>query len=205
VAGPPPSESPTPGDDDTLVPLGVVARPHGLGGELRVKPFNPETELLREPGRQVRLRAPGADDDAPADLREILSVREGPDVLLIRLEGVDDRDAADALRGVELCVRRGDFPALPDDDPDAIYLVDLVGLRVVADDAEADGDAATVGVVVEILDYPSVACLRVAGADLEWEVPNLERYVRRMDLDRGEVGVAHLEELPGCRRRRRPR
>jgi len=201
-----------------LVALGVVARPHGLRGELRVKPYNPDTALLREPGRIVHLRPPGAETAPPGSPppevlpRRIEAVREGPDVLLIVLDGVDDREAADGLRGWEACVPRSEFPSLgvdgegrdPDRDEADYYLVDLLGLTVV----EATEERTPVGRVTEVLDYPSVDCLLVEGTDpsggaVEWEVPLLERYVSELDLADGIVTVDHLDELPS--RRRRPR
>ncbi|OGQ18186.1 MAG: hypothetical protein A2138_15180 [Deltaproteobacteria bacterium RBG_16_71_12] len=54
---------------------------------------------------------------------------------VLTLDDVADRDAADALRGVELFVRRADFPA----DPASVYLVDLIGAAVVDEAGRALG------------------------------------------------------------------
>lgn len=178
-------------DDGELVALGVVARPHGVGGELRVHPFNPASDLLATQ-EVVTLR--GTDGETrPA---RVEGVRRQKDALLFRLEGVVGREAADALRGTELCVPRDRFPEPGEDE---VYHVDLVDLAVV------DAGGRAVGTVAEVLDYPSVDCLRVVDADGEgeWEVPLLERFVPEIDLEAGRVVVAFLDELPRARVRRR--
>ncbi|MGD0190827.1 MAG: ribosome maturation factor RimM [Rhizomicrobium sp.] len=106
-----------------MILLGVVIGAQGLRGELRVKTFTETPERLAAYGR---LCTKDGRTLNPTDARALK-----PDIAILRLQGVDDRDAAEALKGVELFVARDALPAAADDE---FYHADLVGLR--AEDAE---------------------------------------------------------------------
>lgn len=165
---------------DVAVPLGVVVRAHGLRGEVRVSPYNAASTLLGE-RREVVLRRDGVDRVA-----RVRSVRRATDAWLFVFEGVQDRDAAEALRGTELCVRRSEFPGLGEGE---WYLVDLVGLRVETPNGAAAGE------VLHVVEYPAAACIAVRGADGVREVPLRAPYLVRVELAAGRVIVDGLDEL----------
>ncbi|MEM7433528.1 MAG: ribosome maturation factor RimM [Myxococcota bacterium] len=164
------------------VELGVVARPHGVGGELRVHVYNPESTLLEELAEVFVLGEP---DEDPA-LVEVESTRRGPKTLLMRLRGVASREDADALRGAVLAVPR---EALPELEEGQYYHADLVGMVAVV-------GSQTIGPVVEVLDYPSVDCLRIQAAGGFFEVPMLPRWLDRVDVEGGRVHLHELEDVP---------
>ena len=167
--------------------LGAISKPHGIRGEVRVHRFNPDSKLLLEQPSVWLLR-----DGGPAEARRVEAARAHGPAVLLKLEGVESRDAAEALRGLEVAVPR---EALPPADDDEYYHVDLVGLRVVT----ADGEA--VGEVVEVLSYPASDCLLVRGAGLDREVPLLRPYVEDIDLEAGVVTAAFLDDLQARRSR----
>jgi 16S rRNA processing protein RimM len=84
------------------IELGVIAKPHGIRGEIRVHVFNPESTLLQELAEVFLI---GDEDEEPA-LVEVESARPGPKALLMRLVGVSSREDVEALRGYKLCVPR---------------------------------------------------------------------------------------------------
>lgn len=161
------------------IALGAITRPHGIRGEVRVHLFNEDSNLLLEQ-RVLYLGLEASEPNA------VESIRRMPKGALLKLRGVDDRDGAEALRDVELCVERD---ALPDPDPDEVYLADLVGLEV----ATLDGEI--VGEVVDIMNYPSVDCLRVRVEEGYREVPIIEPWIVEIDLDGGLIVVESIEEL----------
>ena len=169
------------------IELGVVARPHGVSGELRVHVFNPESTLLQELG-DVFLIAGGEEEPA---LVEIASTRPGPKCLLMRLAGVRSRQAAEALRGYLLCVPRSALPELAEGE---FYHADLIGL-------EAFEGSEPIGRVVEVIDYPSVECLKIERDDGFLEVPMLRPWLERVDIEGGKVHLNQLEEIPLQRKR----
>lgn len=176
-----------PAEPETLVRLGVVARPHGVRGELRVHRYNPDSTLLEQVEELWLFEATGPRAVA------VEGVRRHGAFTLFWLAGVVGREAADALRGTEVGVPRD---LLPPPEDDEVYHVDLIGSAVV-DEAGED-----MGTVVDVLRYPSVDCLLVRAGDEEREVPVLEPYFVR--AEEGRVVLAHLADFEP-RRRRRPR
>ena len=161
------------------VALAEVARPHGVRGELRLKIYNPDSDLLE---RQRRVRM--VDKEGGARLVRIKSVRAVPGALLIRLDGVNDRDAAEALRGARFEVPRDALE--PIDGADEFYDVDLIGARVVH-----EGKA--LGTVTDVAHYPTCDALVVQPEEgKRFEVPLMEAYV-----DSIENGVVELLTLEG--------
>jgi 16S rRNA processing protein RimM len=164
------------------VPLACVTRPHGIQGELRVKVYNEDSTLLLE-RPTIRLRLPNGDE---RDL-EIVSARPTNKALLIRLPGVLDCNAAEALRGAELCVLREAFPEL---DEGEFYACDVEGARVVLGDEP-------IGTVVELRSYPTCEVLVVArgegGGTLE--VPLVDAYVASVTPAEGLVRLVTIDGL----------
>lgn len=107
--------------------LGVITGAHGVRGQVRVKSFT------RDPSD---LCAYGPLTDAAGRPIGLSLVGSAKGVLIARVEGVADRDAAEALKGVELHVERA---ALPEPEEDEFYHADLVGMAAVLPDGTAYG------------------------------------------------------------------
>ncbi len=107
-----------------LVVVGGLVAALGLGGELRLLPLSDFPERFTRPGMRW-LRRP---HQSPAHQVQLRSGRRlpGKELFVIRLAGVDDRNAAEALVGQELLVEAGDRPQLA---PGEFHLLDLVGLE----------------------------------------------------------------------------
>jgi 16S rRNA processing protein RimM len=143
------------------IEAGRVGRPHGLDGAFHVT--RPDADLLAGPFTLAGVE------------REILR-RAGTDAApILRLSGVETREAADALRGEPLWVPREVAPPL---EADEYWAEDLVGLAVVDGDRE-------VGTVERVLSYPS--CELLVVGDLL--IPLVDDAVRSVDLDGGRVDV----------------
>jgi 16S rRNA processing protein RimM len=172
---------------DAWVPLGTVARAHGLRGEVRVNPYNRDSELLLSV-RQVLVRPP-AGDALEADVQ---SARPAVGAILIKLRSVDDRDRADDLRGAVVCARRRDFPPLTTGE---FYVCDIEGARVLA--KGEGGELEELGQVLELREYPSIATLLVRAADggRPWEVPLVDSVVRQVDLHANLVILSSTQGL----------
>ncbi len=106
--------------------VGRVVKAHGITGELVVEVRTDDPDMRFAPG--ARLRAQPARGGARREC-VVESAREHSGRLLVRLAGVTDRDAAEALRGNVFLVDTDDLP--PIDDPDEFYDHQLEGLRVV--------------------------------------------------------------------------
>lgn len=99
---------------------------------------------------------------------------------IVRFAGVDDRAAAEKLRGIEILVERGEVPQLGEDE---WWTVDLVGCSV------SDGDQ-PVGTVTGVMGLPSCEVLRVErDAAGELLVPFISDAVRSVDTERRAIDV----------------
>jgi 16S rRNA processing protein RimM len=148
---------------------GVVGRPHGLDGSFHVA--DPVAALL-DMGAEVRL------GDARMTIVRLAGHDGRP---IVRLEGCEDRAAAEALRGQELLVARTTAPDLEEDE---WWATDLEGCAVYDGDRE-------VGVVVRLLALPSCEVLEVGRSDdaPDLLVPLVRDAVRDVDLDRRVIDV----------------
>jgi 16S rRNA processing protein RimM len=115
-----------------MVTLGVIGAPHGVKGELRVKSSTADPlavgsygPVTLPDGRKLKVK----------------SVRPGGEVVIVKLEGVSDRDAAAALKHMTLSVPRD---RLPPPDEDDFYHADLIGLRCETADGMLVGHVAAV-------------------------------------------------------------
>jgi 16S rRNA processing protein RimM len=156
---------------DRLV-VGRVGRPHGLRGEVVVSVRTDFPDQRFAPG--TRFEVPGGRSLRVAD------TRWHSGTLLLRFDGVADRNAAADLTGTELTVDRDDLPEL--DDPDEFHDHQLVGLRAEL----ADGTA--VGVLREVVHGPGGELLVIAREGrADALVPFVRQIVPEVDLDGGRV------------------
>jgi 16S rRNA processing protein RimM len=147
---------------------GRVGRPHGLDGSFHVT--RPNAQLLRD-AEHVLI------DEDELEVTRRAGTDRSP---ILRVAGHDDRTAAEALRGKDLMVARGEAPDL---GPDEWWAEDLTGCRV------HDGEQ-EVGVVRQLLELPSCEVLEVdrAGGG-ELLVPLVSDAVREVDLDQRAIDV----------------
>ena len=116
--------------DSAVVIVGRIVRAHGLRGELVVAPatlgsdvlFVVDSVLLEQGGTRAR--------------REIVHTREQGKSIVLTLDGVPDRTAAEKLIGAQLLVERDE---LPEPDEGEFYVEDLIGLEVVSPTGERLG------------------------------------------------------------------
>ncbi len=206
-----------------FVLVGEVLRPHGIRGELRVachadSPFLfdavPRVWLRPGPGSPAPAPAPakggkgarGGKDarrpgrpKAPAAPRpaKILSWREHQDVVLLTLDTVPDRNAAETMRGYEVLVRAED---LPEPDEGQLFLYELEGMGVLLEDGRR------LGVIAEVL---------LPGGQEVWSIetedgrevlfPVAEQFILAVDEEGDSVTIApppgllelYLDARPG--------
>jgi 16S rRNA processing protein RimM len=170
---------------EAWVPLAEIARPHGVRGEMRVVPFNRDSDLLLEL-EEVLLRLPsGEEHEVSVD-----GARRAHDAILMKFFSVDDRDQAAELRGALICARRGAFPPPLEGE---FYACDIEGARVVVE--AGDGLPHEIGRVRAIRSYPQADVLVVDAVDggRPWEVPLVGNVVRSVDVSTGVVILATMD------------
>jgi 16S rRNA processing protein RimM len=147
---------------DKRIALAAVAGAHGVKGEVRLKLFSDRAENLAFHENLY------VGDTA----RRLLTIRDGGKTAVARFEGINDRSAAEALRGSLVEVDRSALPPLEEGE---YYHADLIGLPCV------DRDGQAVGTVLAIENYG-------AGDLLEIELEDGKR-----SLTPFRPGIADLE------------
>jgi 16S rRNA processing protein RimM len=166
---------------EKLVCVGEITAPHGLRGEVRIKPFTEAPEDISAYGEVT-------DAQAKRSFR-FERVRVTKNVVVAALAGVDNRDKAEALRGTKLYVAREQLPE-PDEE-DSWYLTDLIGLEVRLTDDRVLGQIAAVydfgaGDLLEI---------RPAGGGPSELLPFTHANVPSVDIAGGRVTIVPPEGL----------
>jgi 16S rRNA processing protein RimM len=168
--------------------VGRVVKAHGIGGEVVVEIRTDDPAARFAAGTALRAR----DSRGGGQQRSYVvnSAREHGGRLLVRLAGVVDRDAAEALRGTLFVVDSDDLP--PIDEPDTYYDHQLEGLRV------RTTTGREVGVVAEVLHSAAGELLAVRaadGGDEEVLVPFVGAIVTSVSLDDGVIEIDPPEGL----------
>jgi 16S rRNA processing protein RimM len=177
-----------------LVQVAVFGAPHGVRGEIRVK------ALTEDPASVGDYGPVEAEDGRTFDLDVIRVLKD--DMAVVRVAGVEDRDAAAALTHLKLFVPRDRLPAPEEDE---FYASDLVGMSVVNRTGE------TLGTVRGVADFGAGDLLDVerpgGGSVLlpfsKAFVPEVDMAARRLvaeppaglfDEPEGEPGAAGAED-----------
>jgi len=183
---------------EDAVEVGRVVDAWGVKGGIKVMPFSADPQALFctkkwflrpadvAAGAVVRPGAMAKPAPASATARlsaprflQVRNAREQGDVVVATCEGLDDRNAAEALKGARVFVSRSAFPT-PDDGE--FYWIDLIGLDVFNPQGEA------LGRVVDLIETGPNSVLRLegeAGADgkpVERLIPFVSAYILSVSL-----------------------
>jgi len=157
-----------------LLVVGRIGRPHGVRGEVTVE------VRTDSPAERYAVGTVFQTDPAAAGPLTVSELRPHQGRFLIMFDGYADRDSAEALRGVLLCV---DSETVPEpDDPDEFNDHQLVGLRV------EDTAGVHLGEVVRVEHAPASDLLIVRLLDARTGlVPFVREIVPEVDIKAGRI------------------
>lgn len=164
--------------------LAAVAGAHGVRGLVKLKTF---TEVPGDALAYGPLEDEGGARRFEIALKGSAGGKAG-DLLLVRISGIEDRTAAEALRGTRLYVAREALPEIAEEE--TFYHADLVGLAAVERDGTGRGRVAAVhnfgaGDLLEIQPEGGASFL----------LPFTKAAVPEVDLAAGRVTIAPPEEV----------
>ena len=164
-----------------LVELGRIVNHHGIRGEVRLLPHNPETTIL---GRvaAVTLRAA----DGRVERRRLIGSRRHKRFILLRFEGCESADAATPLIGRAVCVPRAELPPLGTGE---YYHLELIGCAVRTDAGRP------LGTIAEVLSTNSNDVCVVRDGDHEVLIPLIDDILVEVDSARREMVVRAIPGL----------
>ena len=165
---------------EELVLIAHVRKPRGLKGDIFIKTYTSDDRRFFDLKRVLIRLSNGEIGE-----RKIESVRILPNGVTIKIEGVDDCDAAELLRNAELLIPESERPKLP---KDRAYYDQIIGMTVIDDET-----GKTFGSVTNVLDMPAgdVFVLDLNGT--EHLVTNAGEEVRAIDVEKNEIRVRLLE------------
>lgn len=159
------------------IKIGKIVNTVGLKGEVKVYNYSDSIEIYET------IESIYVEDR----LTVIENVRAQKNMVILKLEGADDRNAAEALRGKELYITEDDLPELPEGQ---YYVRDLIGMSV----AEEDGNL--LGHVTDVLQNTAQDIFEVESENgKKLLIPKVEQFVLDIDAEKREITVRLIEGM----------
>ncbi len=156
------------------VEAGRIVNTHGVTGEVKIEVWLDSPEFFRT-FRRLYL---GGEE------KRILSARTHKQFVIARIEGVDDLNAAMALKGRAVEVLRADAHLKPGE----FFVQDILGFRVV------DEQGGEVGRLVDAEETPA-SMLYVVRGEREHLIPAVKEFILGIDAEKEEIRVHLIEGM----------
>lgn len=169
-------QNPTP-----LRAVAQIRKSFGLKGELKVVSFSRTAEELQQL-EQVLIGG----NESIAVLCEIESTKMRGTEIYIKLRGVDDKTAADLMRGQYLFVEETLRKILP---KDKFYIDELIGCTVVSEEGK------TYGTITSVDAYPAQMVYTIRTKNGEVMIPAVREFIMNVDVEKKEIIVRPPEGL----------
>ena len=154
-----------------FIEAGEIVTTHGIKGEVKVLCWLDDPEMLCD------------FDRCCIDGREVImeQVRVQKTCNLVKFQGVDTMEAAQAMRGKVVKLYREDI------DDEVIFAAELIGMEVFA-------EGESIGKIVEVLDYPGNSVYVVKGK-YEYMIPAVNQFILSTDMEKNEMQVRLIEGM----------
>lgn len=163
--------------------IGVITRPHGVLGEMKVYPVT--DDIKRFKGMKEILMGPPEGQKGDLSTVKVEGVRFQKNMVLLKLSGIESPEEARKLSQYQLYVKREDAIPLSDGE---YYVSDLIGLTVLSEKGEK------LGILKDVLKTAANDVYVVKG-EREILVPAVKEYVLSIDLPKGEMTVLFVEGM----------
>ena len=164
-----------------LFAVGTIVKAIGVAGDVVVKPMTDFPERFRK----IRVIWIGA-DSASVARAGVEKAAVSPRGIRLKLEGIDDRNAAEALRGKILFIDEARAAKLP---PGEYFVHDVLGLTV------RDEGGSDLGTIADVLRYPASDVYVIRGDRGEILLPAVKDFVRSVDLGTRTMVVRLIEGM----------
>jgi len=161
---------------DDLVMVGEIVKPHGIRGEVKVYSYSGQPENFKL-YKSIVLQEPAGSRTA---IYKVVKSRAQAKLAILQLEGVTSREAAEALQGSILWLKKADFPEL---DSDEYYWHQLIGLQVCTESGRE------LGTVAGLFATRAHDVLVVTGKGREYLIPGKEEIIKEIDEGKGRLSI----------------
>ncbi len=167
--------------NNETVLIGRVGSPVGIKGEVRITLYAQDSTNLKE-GKVLLLERAGKTINAT--IRKLRYQKDRP---VVKLEGVDDRNVAEEIRGMDVSIYASDLEELPEGEH---YVRDLIGCRVID-----TTDGREVGILSDVIQNTAQSILEVRTVEGKSVlIPAVDAFLRGIDE---EAGMIEVELIPG--------
>ncbi len=156
-----------------FLPTGEIVNTHGLKGYVKVMPWADDPSDLLDFDRFF----------IDGKEYEVEYAAQQKTMVLLKLAGVDDVDAANKLRGKEIAICRDDIEL----EEGVVFIADLIGLPVLADGVE-------IGKITEVLTPPGNDVYVVRG-EHEYMIPAVQEFIETLNPEDGCIRVKLIEGM----------
>jgi len=161
--------------------IGKVGSPVGIKGEVRITLYAQDSTNLKE-GKVLLLERAGK--TVTSAIKRLRYQKDRP---VVKLEGIDDRNAAEDIRGMEVSIYASDLEELPEGEH---YVRDLIGCSV-----RDIKDGSEVGILKDVIQNTAQSVLEVGTAGGKSVlIPAVDAFLRNIDE---EAGIIEVELIPG--------
>lgn len=157
------------------IKLGKITAPQGVKGEFRVFPYTDEITRFSE--------IPYVLIDGKK--HEISKARYQKNLVILKVDGVEDRNEAEALRGKELLLNKEDMWVQPEN---TYFIEDLIGMTIVSDE-----DGKEIGKLVKVIQNSSQDVYEINTDKGSFLLPAVKEFIKSVDVENKLMKV-HLIE-----------
>lgn len=164
-----------------FVSIGVISKAHGIKGEVSITPITDELQQYEEL-HEVYL-------NMKQKRREKHTIERGNvrnNKIVVKFFGIDDRDAASALKGAIVEKRGEDCKLLPRDE---YYIFDLIGLKVYT------VEGMYLGEIAEVLTLTANDVYIVRDGEKEFLIPAIKDVIKKIDLEKETILIDPIDGL----------
>ena len=154
-----------------FIEAGEIVTTHGIKGEMKVLPWVDSPDILCE---FDRVRIAGKE-------YIVESCRIQKTCNLLKLEGIDTVEAAQAMRGKTVELYREDI------DDEVIFAAELMGMDVLC-------EGVSLGKIVDVLDYPGNSVYVIKG-EHEYMIPAVKQFILSTDMENNVMQVKIIEGM----------
>lgn len=147
--------------------VGKVAKPQGVGGELKITPLTDDANRFKS------LKKVYIDDAEYA----VDKVRISPNGVFVTLRGVCDRNAAETLRDKDIQIQRKDAVAL---EKDRYFIVDVISSKIYVGEE-------MIGELVDVLQYGAADVYVISTKKGRVMIPAIKRILLSVDVERKKI------------------
>lgn len=161
-------------EKNQFIEAGRIVNTHGVAGEVKIEVWLDSPQFMKKCGALI----------IDGEKKKILSAREHKGFLLAKLDGVEDVNAAMALKGRAVFIDRADAKL-----PKGVYfLQDIIGAEVV------DEQGNSIGTLTEIMETPASRIYVVRG-EAEHMIPAVPEFILSTDAENGVIKVHLIEGM----------